>query len=88
MFRKGNVIQGTTDGKRKQGKPRSKWTDNIMQWTGKTMEKATRMTDNRKQWSRLIHGAVYTLVASMAEDKTSVLEFFHYYDRLEPALGH
>jgi len=45
------IVQGTTPGARRRGRPRTAWTDNIKTWTGLPVEESIRMTENRGKWS-------------------------------------
>ena len=51
------MIQGTTSGKRRRGRQRMTWMDNINTWTGMTTELAIRTANNREQWKRVAHDA-------------------------------
>ena len=62
MRKKGNclekeMIQGTTSGKRRKGRPRMMWMDNIKTWTGMTTEAIIRTANEREQWKRVVHDA-------------------------------
>ena len=63
------IMQGTTPGARKQGKPRMRWMDNMEEWTGMPFEDLLKKTRDRKKWSTLVMKRP-TLGARMVEDKT------------------
>ena len=50
------IMQGTTPGARRRGRPRTAWMDNIKTWTGLSMEESIRMTEDRDKWSNYVHG--------------------------------
>jgi len=49
-------MQGTMQGTRRRGRPRTAWMDNIMTWTGLTMEEPIRMAEDRDKWRKYVHG--------------------------------
>ena len=50
------IMQGTTTGARKRGRPSTAWIDNIKTWTGLSVEKSIRMTEDRDKWRKYVHG--------------------------------
>ena len=52
------IMQGTTLGARRRGRPRTAWMDNIKTWTGLPVEESIRMTEDRDKWRKYVHGAV------------------------------
>ena len=50
------IMQGTTPGVRRRGRPRTAWIDNIKSWTGLSVEESIRMTENRDKWRKYVHG--------------------------------
>ena len=52
------IMQGTTLGARRRGRPRTAWVDNIKTWTGLPVEESIRMTEDRDKWRKYVHGAV------------------------------
>ena len=44
------IIEGYVEGKRKRGRPKKKWMDNIKEWTGLTYTEAKRLAQDRKLW--------------------------------------
>jgi len=38
------------------GRPRTAWMDNIKTWTGLSVKESIRMTDDRDQWRKHVHG--------------------------------
>ena len=49
------IMQGTVQGKRKRGRQKKKWADNIMEWTGKSFAATQALAHNRTEWSQLVH---------------------------------
>ena len=47
-------LQGTVNGTRRRGRQRKRWEDNIREWTGLTLYKAMRETEDRDGWKRII----------------------------------
>ena len=50
------IMQGTTPGSQKRGRPKTMWMDNIFQWTGYTLDKILVYTEDRARWRQLVHG--------------------------------
>ena len=48
------ILQGTVQGKRRQGRQRKKWADNITEWTGKSSAKTQALAHDRMRWRRLV----------------------------------
>jgi len=60
VMRKGDglekeIMQGTTLGARKQGKPRMRWMNNMEEWTGMLFEDLLKKTRDSRKWSRLVN---------------------------------
>ena len=55
---KKGIMQGTTPGARKRGRPRTAWMDNIKTWTGLSVEESIRLTvtEDRDKWRKYVHG--------------------------------
>ena len=51
------VIQGKVPGKRRRGKPRASYGNNITKWMGKTTSEVIRETQERDRWRRLVREA-------------------------------
>ena len=47
------ILQGMTEGKRKRGRQKMRWSDNIVEWTGKTMNECTRACRDRRRWRKI-----------------------------------
>ena len=48
------IMQGTVKGgRRRQGRQRQRWEDNIREWTGLEFAKSQRAVENRKKWRKL-----------------------------------
>ena len=54
------IIQVTVEGKRKKGRPKNKWTDNIAEWTGKSFAETQDMAHNRQEWRELTRKYIMT----------------------------
>ena len=50
------IMQGTMRGARRRGRPRTAWVDNIKTWTGLSVEESIRMTEDRDEWRKYVHG--------------------------------
>jgi len=50
------IMQGTMAGARRRGRPRTAWMDNIKTWTGLSVEESIRMTEDRDEWRKYVHG--------------------------------
>ena len=49
------ILQGTVKGRRRQGRQRKRWEDNIRKWTGLEFVKSQRAVENRKKnWRKLV----------------------------------
>ena len=44
------LLNGRVNGKRGRGRPRTPWTSNIKEWTGKGYIDAVRLTSNKHDW--------------------------------------
>ena len=64
------IMEGTTPGARKQGKPRMRWME---QWTGMPFKDLLKTTRDRRKWSRLVHEATNPRI----EDKKTEFYGFH-----------
>ena len=50
------AMLGTMPGARERGRPRTAWMDNIKTWTGLSVEKSIRMSEDRDIWRKYVHG--------------------------------
>ena len=48
------ILQGTVKGRRRQGRQRKRWEDNIGEWTGLEFAKSRRAVENRGKWRKLV----------------------------------
>ena len=48
------ILQGTVNGKRKRGRQKKRWEDNIKEWTGMDFASLTRVAENRTRWKGLL----------------------------------
>ena len=44
------TLQGTVEGRRRRGRPKKSWIDNIAEWTGKSFADTQTMAHNRQEW--------------------------------------
>ena len=44
------ILQSTVKGKRKRGRQKKRWEDNIKEWTGMDFASSTRAAENRTKW--------------------------------------
>ena len=48
------ILQGTVKGKRKIGRQKKRWEDNIKEWTGMDFASSTRAAENRSRWKGIV----------------------------------
>ena len=48
------ILQSTVKGRRKQGRQRKRWEDNIREWTGLEFGRSQREVENREKWRKLV----------------------------------
>ena len=48
------ILHGTVKGRRRQGRQRKRWEDNIRDWTGLDFAKSQRAVENREKWRKLV----------------------------------
>ena len=48
------ILQGTVKGKRKRGRQKKRWEDNIKEWTGMDFTSSTRAAENRVNWKGIV----------------------------------
>ena len=48
------ILQGTVKGKRKRGRQKKRWEDNIKEWTGTDFASSTRAAKNRSRWKGIV----------------------------------
>ena len=48
------ILQGTVKGKRKRGRQKKRWEDNIQEWTGMGFASSTRAAENRSRWKGIV----------------------------------
>ena len=48
------ILRGTVKGRRRQGRQRKRWEDNIREWTGLEFAKSQRAMENRGKWGKLV----------------------------------
>jgi len=44
---------------RRRGRPRTTWVNNINTWTGLSVEESVRITEDRDNWRKYVHGVAY-----------------------------
>jgi hypothetical protein len=49
-----DILEGKIQGKSSRGRQRLKWTDNIKEWTGKTLAVSTIKSRNRVEWWSIV----------------------------------
>ena len=55
-----DVIVGVHPGKRRRGRPRRQYVDDIKEWTGATLGAAARKTEDRERWRALVRETTRT----------------------------
>ena len=48
------ILRGTVKGKRKRGRQKKRWEDNIKEWTGMDFASSTRGAENRPTWKGIV----------------------------------
>ena len=48
------ILQGTVKGKRKRGRQKKRWEDNIKERTGMDFASSTRAAENRPRWKGIV----------------------------------
>ena len=48
------ILQGTVKGKRKRGRQKKRWEDNIKEWTGMDFASSTRAAENKSRWKGIV----------------------------------
>ena len=48
------ILQGIVKGKRKRGRQKKRWEDNIKEWTGMDFASSTRVAENRTRWKGIV----------------------------------
>ena len=48
------ILQGSIEGKRRRGRPKMQWQDDIVKWTGLDINKAMRAAENRERWKKIV----------------------------------
>ena len=61
------IVQGTMPGARRRGRPRTAWMDNIKTSTGLPVEKSIRMTEDRDEWRKYVHGVANSRMRTAKE---------------------
>ena len=48
------ILQGTVKVRRRQGRQKKRWEDNIRGWTGLEFAKSQRVVENTEKWRKLV----------------------------------
>ena len=48
------ILQGTVKGGRRQGRLKTRWEDNIREWTSLEFIKSQRAVEDREKWKKLV----------------------------------
>ena len=48
------ILQSTVKGKRKRGRQKKRWEDNIKEWTGMDFASSTKAAENRSRWKGIV----------------------------------
>ena len=48
------ILQGSVKGKRKRGRQKKRWEDNIKEWIGMDFASSTRTAENRTRWKGIV----------------------------------
>ena len=52
------ILEGRLDGKRRRGRPRQRWRDDIKEWSNRTVAECSRLARDRQQCRLLVHEAI------------------------------
>ena len=78
------VVEGYVEGRRRRGRPRKQYMDNIKQWTRLTTSQCVRAAEDRSRWKQLVSQAMvaddYTWSAE--KKKNPLLQYNVYTDVL------
>ena len=67
-------LQGKMKGRRRQGRERKRWEDNIREWTGLEFGKFQRAAENRENWRKLVvKSSVVTQRPSRLRDRWEMM---------------
>ena len=48
------IVHGTVKGRRRQGRQKKRWEENIREWTGRKFARSQRAVENREKWRKLV----------------------------------
>jgi len=48
------ILQGPVQGRRRRGRQRKRWEDNIKEWTGLKLCNAMRKAENKEEWTEMV----------------------------------
>ena len=48
------ILQDTVQGKRRKGRQKKRWEDNIKEWTGMDFASSARAAEDRTRWKRIV----------------------------------
>ena len=48
------ILRGTVKGRRRKGRQKKRWEDNIREWTGLEFDKSKRAMKKREKWRKLV----------------------------------
>jgi len=69
-------MQGTMPGACRQGTPHTAWMD-INTWTGLPVEESVRMTDERDEWRKYVHGVANPRIKDgLRQNRTPYSSYF------------
>ena len=60
-------VEGMIQGKRKRGRPRKRWRDNVYNWSGLNINELNIATQNRKLWRELSHVSAQSAAGADSE---------------------
>ena len=52
------VVEGDVEGRRRRGRPRKQYIDNIKQWAQLTTSQCVRAAEDRSRWKQLVSQAM------------------------------
>ncbi len=51
------ILQGFVNGRKKRGRPKTNWQENVKTWTGRSIKNCYRMAEDRNEWRRIVSTA-------------------------------
>ena len=76
------ILQVTVKGKRRRGRQKKKWEDNIKEWTGMNFARLTRAAEDRTRWKGIVVNSS-VVPQQPSADRTEQMYLPHYEERTD-----